>query len=596
MNNTGNDMVRVDTPSYPGERYEAEVPDTLDLAERAALAINALTRVVDPEGGYELYFVAEFAEDPPKLYREWCGIFNTGKFLEALPLMRMMSGSDFNLDVDVGIMESYLRDAGSDGLYYAPVKDRPWAFYIEQGTEQVPFTRDVFGFIFGEGRLIMAMCVWYQHDHDPRWKRLIEKKIDRLLELGYKRDGAIRFTRYFVPGQVTTEKPAFELDGWLPYGAITYYQLTGYKPALELARAQVNFLRTWFEKDGRWRQGHFHLTCAALIDMLEYAIAVGDKQLIELVKNGYEYGKAVGEPLVGFFPEDAGKGFPTCESCAVADMIFLAIRLTEIGAGDYWEDVDRYVRNQFVENQMTRTDWADPQQIMARQTDEARKRIAGQIAMAKKMPGIADERDVMERCLGAWSGWGPANDWVGSERAGIMQCCTGNASTFLYYAWNAIVTPDGDGARVNLLLNRASPWLDVDSYLPYEGKVVMKNKTAKKISVRIPEWTGRAQIACDVNGHNREFTWSGNYIGVDNLKRGDVVTVRFPMVEIAVFHVIGNVYYKLTIKGNTVVDMDPPGQSYPLYQRDHYKADKAPMKKTTRFVSKDRIVRRALEQ
>ena len=31
---------------------------------------------------------------------------------------------------------------------------------------------------------------------------------------------------------------------------------------------------------------------------------------------------------------------------------------------------------------------------------------------------------------------------------------------------------------MNLLLNRASPWIDVDSYLPYEGRVQLKNKTA----------------------------------------------------------------------------------------------------------------------
>ena len=29
--------------------------------------------------------------------------------------------------------------------------------------------------------------------------------------------------------------------------------------------------------------------------------------------------------------------------------------------------------------------------------------------------------------------------------------------------------------RYNLLLNRASPWMDIDSYIPYEGKVVLKN-------------------------------------------------------------------------------------------------------------------------
>ena len=29
---------------------------------------------------------------------------------------------------------------------------------------------------------------------------------------------------------------------------------------------------------------------------------------------------------------------------------------------------------------------------------------------------------------------------------------------------------------VNLLLNRASPWVDVDSHIPYEGRVDLKVK------------------------------------------------------------------------------------------------------------------------
>ena len=57
-----------------------------------------------------------------------------------------------------------------------------------------------------------------------------------------------------------------------------------------------------------------------------------------------------------------------------------------------------------------------------------------------------------------------------------------------------------------------------------------------------------------------------------------------------VFKEIGEVPYKLTIKGNTVVDINPEGTIYPLYQRDHYLQDEAPLKKVTRFVSKDRIL------
>jgi hypothetical protein len=168
-----------------------------------------------------------------------------------------------------------------------------------------------------------------------------------------------------------------------------------------------------------------------------------------------------------------------------------------------------------------------------------------------------------------------------------MQCCTGNAARTLYYIWDAIVTAKGTNAQVNLLLNRASPWLDVDSHLPYEGKVVIRNKTVRKLSVRIPEGTARGQVACDVNGKKQETTWSGHYLVVDGLKGGDLVTIEIPLMEKTLFKVIGDVPYRLTLKGNTVVDIAPEGTIYPLYQRDHYKRNKSPLKKISQFVSKE---------
>ena len=160
----------------------------------------------------------------------------------------------------------------------------------------------------------------------------------------------------------------------------------------------------------------------------------------------------------------------------------------------------------------------------------------------------------------------------------------------MYYVWDSIVTKEGDEVRVNLHLNRASPWLDVDSYLPYEGKVVMKVKEAPRVAVRIPEWTERDRVSCKVNGQGQDLVWAGNYIQVRGLKRGDQVAVEFPMREVTLWRNIGDMPYRLTIKGNTVVDIDPEGTIYPLYQRDHYRRDRAPMRKVPRFVSKDRIV------
>ena len=77
-----------------GEQYEAQTPDTLDLADRMSLAVNALTSVWNPEERWGLYFGVDFSRRPPVL------CFNhvtdaylniPPKFLESLVLCRLAS-------------------------------------------------------------------------------------------------------------------------------------------------------------------------------------------------------------------------------------------------------------------------------------------------------------------------------------------------------------------------------------------------------------------------------------------------------------------------------------------------------------------------
>jgi hypothetical protein len=53
-----------DIPPYSGERYKDTVPDTLDLAERAKLALRGATSITDPEADYEIYMWVDFFRAP----------------------------------------------------------------------------------------------------------------------------------------------------------------------------------------------------------------------------------------------------------------------------------------------------------------------------------------------------------------------------------------------------------------------------------------------------------------------------------------------------------------------------------------------------
>src|ERR1700730_12062144 len=56
---------KVSVPPYKGDKYQATVPDTLDLAERARISINALTEVTNPDEDFEIYNTNTFATNPP---------------------------------------------------------------------------------------------------------------------------------------------------------------------------------------------------------------------------------------------------------------------------------------------------------------------------------------------------------------------------------------------------------------------------------------------------------------------------------------------------------------------------------------------------
>jgi hypothetical protein len=66
--------------------------------------------------------------------------------------------------------------------------------------------------------------------------------------------------------------------------------------------------------------------------------------------------------------------------------------------------------------------------------------------------------------------------------------------------------------------------------------------------------------------------------------------MTFPIAERTVKETIGDVPYTLTIKGNTVTTIDPPGKVGPLYQRACYRANRAPLRKVSRFVPDETIV------
>ncbi|MSP13393.1 MAG: hypothetical protein EXR62_10620 [Chloroflexi bacterium] len=607
-------------PSGRGDRYTRLVPDTLDLQERAALAVHGLTAPTDPAADYEIYWILFPRTRPPLMQHDWCDL-TQAKYMEVLPLVRLASGSELNLHVERRWLETIFQMQGPDGLLYYPKIGRPWWQVVHFGA---PTPGDHYFSLYAGGRLLNAITIYDQLTGDEVWRAAGRQFVDGLARLALDEGGLASFQwmQYgpggsLPPGVDPRFTPGYNMANWTApnIGALAHtYRTTGYAPALELAGKLARWVvqrSNHFDANGTFIHeparsdasisdakiadvaggnpglapyAHFHGHTITLLALLEYALLAGDREVLDLVTNGYRYGRAQGDLLTGYFPEVVGRGnFEDCETCCVADMVSLALKLSAAGLGDYWDEADRWLRNQLVENQMTQADWtwrfwemgpAHPRDFDLRnsQLDPTHQ--------------TADR--ALERHIGGFASHAAANDFS-HGRSGVTGCCTGNGARTLYQAWEHILDYADGKLRVNLLLNRASPWADVDSYIPYEGQVDISMKQSCDLAVRLPEWVQPDQVICCVDGAARAVGCEGRYAQVGQVGAGQVVVLAFPIAERLDQIYIQKHRFTLVRKGNEVVSIDPPGQYYPLYQRDHYRQREVRWRQMERFVPQKSI-------
>ena len=211
-----------------------------------------------------------------------------------------------------------------------------------------------------------------------------------------------------------------------------------------------------YDSEGRFRGvPHTHLHTRPISGLLEFAMASRDQDFIEYSKKSYEYARdSSGSATVGFFPSTPGAGQQYSakmvqqvarygvEGCTIADMAALAIKLSLAGAGDYWDDADRYLRNQFAEMQLLKGDFVN--RLLPEDRYETWNR-----------PEFESSDRAVERNIGSAMSLASPNDFVGhpltwpdrpdSDHLFLMHCCTGNHARAIWYDLAAPSPPSGRG-------------------------------------------------------------------------------------------------------------------------------------------------------
>ena len=624
----------------PLESYRAEVPQTLDLAERCRLALQGAANTSDPDNDDLFWFELRWNVNPPILKHSGCDIECGFKTLENFFQLRHASGCEDYREREERLLAFLLSCVEDDGLYwmrYSP--KRPWHMdgYAASGGYDNRHIDLASPNVTGGLMSVLARRNTLPSERgrfDDRLRSMargMEAVAVSHEDYAYYPDPRIGHC-FCMPreGWPHTDEPADEHEtgegtvvahfGYPLQGLSMWAEQSGDEQAIEFAGRLARFgmqRKFWGHPGDPDRMAgdeighvdsHFHARCIFLRGLLDYGLLAGDRHAIDFVRGSYEHMRAWGIHRIGFIPTWVNGKRLCMETCFAGDLVAMAVKMSAAGVGDYWDDAERVIRNHLAEAQIMGRSVLDRIQAHTPPADDAPAETADEEdddtlpatsrptslgGEPKNKPAtdsqVSTDR-VLDRCVGTFLSYlmpASAMNWR------TMSCCNANGCRGLYYAWEGTTRRDGDDAQINLLLNRAAPWLDVESHLPYEGKSLIRNKTCRRIAIRIPAWVRPADVRLQVEGEDRSTHFAGRYCVADGLQPGNTVEVTFPVADetfrrTAHAKTDDETAYTIRVRGNTVVDISPRDedpQHYPFYCRDNLReARKAPVKTVERNV------------
>ncbi|MHB0998616.1 MAG: hypothetical protein ACYC27_05160 [Armatimonadota bacterium] len=509
-------------------------PSTYFLQEAIDRGLAAIDARLDREQGNRPFFMIELSPEPCLTHDIWDLGDMCSRYVDAFILGRQVTG-DTRFQDDERDLRAMLY--GCDP-------------YLEP---------------FMAGRMLIAYVDLYLQDRSET----NQKRIDDLVsvvrsKLTFQDDYAYYFKA--PDGWTSIESPIW--GSFLPYPtypiggimlALARYLEDVSDPVCEdlLERLTVFVLREsgTFASDGAY-YGHTHsggiLTAAAAI--LRRAVHIGDTGRIDFLK------RTIGWTLVhcsswGWVPDGLGSPDPSGETCSLVDALHLLLVAACHLNPAYYEIIERFARNQLIENQ-----YRDPN-----------------IALPA---GDFQNRQAVSRAIdGSWASWSLPNS-LDNGLQSIEGCCLGAGIRGCFLVWDSVVELRDDTVRVNMAFSRNSLWAEIISYMPYTGRIDILMHDSHDLQVRVHSWVPIDDLAVTVNGQPVEFAVDVHrYIHIDQLNRGDAVSIQFPISTVVEEEeeTVSDMVYTVQWRGDTVTGIEPQGAKYPLYRRAWAETSNPPM-------------------
>jgi hypothetical protein len=479
---------------------------------------------MDPNANYRPWFLVEVKDSKPIRLRHDIWDFGdmSGRFLEALIIARNMFVPTTSMLQDEARIRGFLFGLqGNDGLI----------MNHDQGAVD---------HMFAQGSALYGMVTDFNDSHDPAVRARITALINGLGKRARHEDDYLWFPEVATPIAPCSHMAAYQV---LPI--VRFYELTGDASALQYAER----LSRWafyhdptvtdqgvITKTG-W-EGHLHAWMDTYSGILRCSRAGGKLDRSEVLQRSrllFAWVKKNYTTPYGWVADSVGSD--TCETCTISSAIRLALELIKEGNTEYWDDVERFVRNQLVANQFL---------------DVERLEI--------------DDPATAKGLSGAFESYAAPNTLIASRDAGIEGCCINGGIRGFFLAYQSAIQESEDAIHINLLMNHATSSIRVVSYLPHDGRLDLYPESSKPMLIRLPEWVHAKDVTISgPAGITQAAETDRHFLRVSGAKPGARIILRFKQREASEQSTVASKGYDVSWQGDTVIRLTPSGKPYPIY-------------------------------
>ncbi len=536
----------------------------IDLAGRALWAMNYLLRTPKPEFNYEPHFECHNLEYPPTLEDHDPTVpGDTDCRMDwEFYYMREMCGTDAGLDIEAAFHKRILGYIGPDGLSWV----RP-GHYMES-TPDALVPQEKVASTWATAKTLFSLSEAYRRHAEKGTQTLARKLFLALKKLAVWDSGRATFeggSGGWRDGEwIKKQIPHFATEP-----VVQYWLATGDAEALDFAVALAEGLLAdetigpgrpdlWINPDGRF-SWHMHSTLHGVWGVGHLGQILGESRYIEWARRVYDYASTHG---AGTGWVHAAVTFYNCETCGSSDLISLAALMGKAGYPEYFDHVERYIRN-----------YIRAAQFFVTPAFESlyRQRRGNDTHAAEA--GLKELR----RFEGGFLGLIGINDQVAwltedSREMRMFGCCAPEGMRALHTSWANSVIETPERVLVNMSFNREVDSAKVISGLPAEGKLTVETSRTVDVFLRPPSWTPRNKVMARRAQEAVETVWGGPglaYIQFSQVQPGEQVTIAYPLVDFSSSWQPNpdkpDLVVEFDWRGNTVTDVSPKAKYLPIY-------------------------------